>query len=186
MELVLKKEKVYSNNDFNRSYSCAFSNLKELKDLMIELEKTYGTIEDIICFKKDKEEDNSIIYLYEFDDMNLLKNKKGIKYGDLGIIKFECKDRHIYFLIDCHEKELTITGREATYGEKKYDPDKIGYYRDSFNNVYKYDGNNEKLYIFNPKLNDWEIRRDLLDDFYDVDSDYIPIAPDEPAKSNKR
>lgn len=171
MELINKKD--YYNGDSDSEYKLDSIDSKEdIIKIINTLEKEYGLFEEIICVKKDI--NDQIIFYEEYHDISKFSNS--FKIDNFGIIICNCKDKYIDFILE--NKTLRVLDRQNTLGEKKYDINKVKYYKDRYNNIIKYDGNNGMFYLLDMKINKFVVRNDLASSFYG-DGDYIEIDYNE-------
>ncbi len=182
MKLIHKDTTEYPNGDWQRTYEFEIADINDLIALIRSLEDTYGSIEDILCIKKD--DNNNIMTYLEYDNLEELKAK--FKTFELhNAYKFVARDSYIDFVLDIKSHKLLITNSEGTLGKRVYDPRKVAYYKDEYGNVIKYDKNKEMIYTYDEKGKKWVKRRDLRNGFYDYDNGYTLISEEE-AKKGRR
>ena len=178
MELTHKNTVKYENNNIRIEYECHINNLNDFIKLVDYLEKKYGTIEDILCIKRD--ENNKLLYYNEYESIDELKNTfDKNRFMEYNTYKFSTRDRYIDFVYDLNNNKLNVDNNEGSLGKKIYDEDKVKYYKDSYGNIVKYDANKGMLYEYDVKTNKWRKNRELTSDFLSYDSEYTLVDYDE-------
>lgn len=163
MKLKINNKTNYISGDTDIEYIYDDINSNDdIIKLTDKIENKYGNIEEIICVKKDKED--NITFFKEYYDVLEFKNNFDI--NNLGVITFNLRDKYITFILNSNTKTFTVYDRQNALGDKLYNPNKVKYYQDEYDNIVKYDGNTGIFYMLDIKLNRFIPRNDISSKFY--------------------